>query len=40
MGLSIVRQIVMLHGGDVGVRKNEDGGATFWVILRRRMRAG
>ncbi|MHC4845992.1 MAG: ATP-binding protein, partial [Planctomycetota bacterium] len=40
MGLSIVRQIVMLHGGDVGVRNNEDGGATFWVILRRRVRGG
>jgi PAS domain S-box-containing protein len=38
MGLSIVRQIVMLHGGDVGVRNNEQGGATFWVILRRRVR--
>jgi PAS domain S-box-containing protein len=39
LGLSIVRQIVMLHGGDVGVNNNEDGGATFWVILRRRIRS-
>lgn len=33
MGLSICKTIVENHGGPIGVRPNEDGGATFYVSL-------
>ncbi|HZU78914.1 MAG TPA: ATP-binding protein, partial [Acidimicrobiales bacterium] len=33
LGLAIVAAIVRSHGGEVGVRTNEHGGATFWVHL-------
>ena len=33
LGLAIVAAITHAHGGDVGVRTNESGGATFWVRL-------
>lgn len=32
-GLSICKQLVELHGGKVGVKNNEGGGATFWFTL-------
>jgi two-component system, sensor histidine kinase and response regulator len=33
LGLSICKQLVELHGGQVGVRNNPSGGATFWFTL-------
>lgn len=35
LGLAIVRDLVRLHGGDVGVRSDGAGrGATFWITLQ------
>lgn len=33
LGLSICKQLVDLHGGDIGAENNSDGGATFWIEL-------
>lgn len=33
LGLHICKQIVELHGGQVGVHNNPGGGATFWFTL-------
>ena len=33
LGLAICRRLVELHGGRIGVRNNERGGATFWFTL-------
>lgn len=33
MGLSICRTIIAEHGGELGYRDNEDGGATFYFTL-------
>ena len=33
LGLTVVKQIVELHGGKVGVRGTAGGGATFWFTL-------
>ncbi|MEG6616872.1 ATP-binding protein [Peptococcaceae bacterium 1198_IL3148] len=33
LGLTICRQIVMMHKGDIKVENNEEGGVTFIVIL-------
>jgi two-component system, LuxR family, sensor kinase FixL len=33
MGLSISQAIVRAHGGNIGFRNNQDGGATFWFTL-------
>jgi two-component system sensor kinase FixL len=33
IGLSISKRIIESHGGQIGVRKNEDGGATFSFTL-------
>jgi signal transduction histidine kinase len=33
LGLTVVKQIVELHGGTVGVRRTDGGGATFWLSL-------
>jgi K+-sensing histidine kinase KdpD len=33
LGLTVVKQIVELHGGEVGVRTTDGGGATFWFTL-------
>lgn len=33
LGLSICKSIVEMHGGEIGVRDNEQGGATFWFSL-------
>ena len=33
LGLTVVKQIVELHGGTVGVRRTDGGGATFWFTL-------
>jgi two-component system sensor kinase FixL len=33
IGLSISRRIIQSHGGDLGVRRNENGGATFSFTL-------
>jgi two-component system, OmpR family, phosphate regulon sensor histidine kinase PhoR len=33
LGLTVVKQIVELHGGTVGVRATAGGGATFWLTL-------
>lgn len=33
LGLSICRQIVQLHGGDIGVRNNQQKGATVWFSV-------
>jgi signal transduction histidine kinase len=33
LGLSIARQMVELHNGEIGVRNNPGNGATFWFTL-------
>jgi two-component system sensor histidine kinase/response regulator len=33
LGLSICRELVLLHGGEIGARNNEGRGATFWFRL-------
>ena len=33
LGLSICREMVTLHGGDIGARNNPGGGTTFWFRL-------
>ena len=33
MGLSISQAIIRAHGGRIGFRNNDDGGATFWFTL-------
>lgn len=33
IGLHLVKRIVELHGGDVGVDSNPDRGSTFWIRL-------
>lgn len=33
LGLAISRELIQLHGGDIGARNNADGGATFWFRL-------
>jgi K+-sensing histidine kinase KdpD len=36
LGLNICRKLVRLHGGDIGVRSNEGGGATISFFFRVR----
>jgi signal transduction histidine kinase len=36
LGLAICKKMVDLHGGEVGVRNNPEGGATFWFSLPMR----
>lgn len=36
LGLAICRRLVELHGGRIGARNNEHGGATFWFTLPMR----
>jgi two-component system sensor histidine kinase/response regulator len=33
LGLSICRELVLLHGGEIGARNNPESGATFWFRL-------
>jgi signal transduction histidine kinase len=33
LGLAIVRELAVLHGGEVGVKDNAGPGATFWLTL-------
>jgi signal transduction histidine kinase len=33
LGLAICKQMVELHGGEIGVNNNPDRGATFWFRL-------
>ena len=33
LGLTVVKQLVELHGGKVGVQETPGGGATFWFTL-------
>jgi signal transduction histidine kinase len=33
LGLAICREIVVLHGGEIGAYNNPDGGSTFWFRL-------
>ncbi|HZO32837.1 MAG TPA: GAF domain-containing sensor histidine kinase [Chloroflexota bacterium] len=33
LGLTVVKQLVELHGGKVGVQRTPGGGATFWFTL-------
>jgi signal transduction histidine kinase len=33
LGLAISRELVQLHGGEIGARNNPGGGATFWFRL-------
>jgi len=37
LGLALVRQIVKLSGGRLGVRSKAGVGSTFWVELREYM---
>lgn len=36
LGLAICKKMVDLHGGEIGVRNNPEGGATFWFSLPHR----
>jgi signal transduction histidine kinase len=40
IGLAVVRDLVELHGGRVGVADAPGGGARFWIELPRAMHAG
>jgi signal transduction histidine kinase len=33
LGLSICKELVTLHGGEIGARNNPGGGAIFWFSL-------
>lgn len=33
LGLSICRELILLHGGEIGARNNAGAGATFWFRL-------
>lgn len=33
LGLAICREMIHLHGGEIGARNNPSGGATFWFTL-------
>ena len=33
LGLAIAKQLVQQHHGEIGVRNNPEGGATFWFTL-------
>jgi signal transduction histidine kinase len=33
LGLAICKKMIDLHGGEIGVRNNPEGGATFWFSL-------
>lgn len=33
LGLAICREMIHLHGGEIGARNNPDAGATFWFTL-------
>lgn len=33
LGLAICKQLIALHGGDIGARNNKDDGSTFWFSL-------
>lgn len=33
LGLAICKELVGLHGGEIGARNNPEGGSTFWVRL-------
>lgn len=40
IGLSISQAIIRAHGGEIGFRNNESGGATFWFTLPVAKHAG
>ncbi|WP_414115072.1 ATP-binding protein [Corallococcus macrosporus] len=40
LGLSIAKDIVQAHGGDIGVTSAPGQGCTFWFTLPRREEAG
>lgn len=40
LGLAIAKKMVDLHGGNIGVRNNSTGGATFWFTLPLHHEAG
>lgn len=33
LGLAICKELITLHGGTIGVRNNDDRGATFWIRI-------
>jgi len=33
LGLSICKELIALHDGDIGFRNNPEGGATFWIRI-------